>query len=58
MGSLVAGAVYRGDFEARLLDIVDDLKSIKNPTERARMSAQGLETVLLEIMDRARKGDF
>lgn len=35
-----------------------DLKSIKNPTERARMSAQGLETVLLEIMDRARKGDF
>lgn len=30
MGSLVAGAVYRGDFEARLLDIVDDLKSIKN----------------------------
>jgi len=35
-----------------------DLKSIKNPTERARMSAQGLETVLLEIMDKARKGDF
>lgn len=35
-----------------------DLKSIKNPTERARISAQGLETVLLEIMDRARKGDF
>lgn len=30
MGSLVAGAVYRGDFEARLLDIVDDLKSMKN----------------------------
>jgi uncharacterized protein (DUF302 family) len=35
-----------------------DLKSIKNPTERARKSAQELETVLLEIMDRARKGDF
>jgi uncharacterized protein (DUF302 family) len=35
-----------------------DLKSIKNPTERARKSAQQLETVLLEIMDRARKGDF
>lgn len=35
-----------------------DLKSIKNPTERARISAQGLETVMLEIMDRARKGDF
>jgi ATP-dependent Clp protease ATP-binding subunit ClpC len=30
MGSLVAGAVYRGDFEARLLDIIDDLKSMKN----------------------------
>ncbi|MDD2832397.1 MAG: DUF302 domain-containing protein [Methylotenera sp.] len=35
-----------------------DLKSIKNPTERARKSAQQLETQLLEIMDRARKGDF
>lgn len=35
-----------------------DLKSIKNPTERAKKSAQELETVLLEIMDRARKGDF
>lgn len=35
-----------------------DLKSIKNPTERARQSAQQLETVLLEIMDKARKGDF
>jgi len=35
-----------------------DLKSIKNPTARARKSAQELETVLLEIMDRARKGDF
>lgn len=35
-----------------------DLKSIKNPTERAKKSAQQLETTLLEIMDRARKGDF
>ena len=35
-----------------------DLKSIKKPTERAKKSAQELETVLLEIMDRARKGDF
>ncbi len=35
-----------------------DLKSIKNPTERARKSAQELETTLLEIIDRARKGDF
>lgn len=35
-----------------------DLKSIKNPTARAIQSAQQLETTLLEIMDRARKGDF
>jgi uncharacterized protein (DUF302 family) len=35
-----------------------DLKSIKNPTERAKKSAQQLETILLEIIDRARKGDF
>ena len=35
-----------------------DLKSIKNPTERAKKSAQELETILLEIMDKARKGDF
>ena len=35
-----------------------DLKSIKNPTERAKKSAQELETALLEMMDRARKGDF
>lgn len=35
-----------------------DLKSIKNPSERAKNSAQELETVLLEIMDKARKGDF
>ncbi len=35
-----------------------DLKSIKNPTDRAKKSAQELETILLEIMDKARKGDF
>jgi len=35
-----------------------DLKSIKNPTERAKKSAQELETTLLEIMDKARRGDF
>ena len=35
-----------------------DLKSIKNPTERAKKSAQELETILLEIIDKARKGDF
>lgn len=35
-----------------------DLRSIKNPTERAKKSAQELETILLEIMDKARRGDF
>lgn len=35
-----------------------DLKSIKNPSERAKKSAQELETSLLELMDKARKGDF
>lgn len=35
-----------------------DLKSIKNPTERAQKSAQELETSLLEIIYRASKGDF
>ncbi len=35
-----------------------DLKSIKNPTLRAQKSAQELETTLLEIMDKASKGDF
>lgn len=35
-----------------------DLKSIKNPTPRAQKAAQELETTLLEIMDKARKGDL
>ncbi|CAG0990575.1 hypothetical protein MTYP_02261 [Methylophilaceae bacterium] len=35
-----------------------DLKSIRNPTERARKSAQELEDVLIGMMDKARKGDF
>lgn len=35
-----------------------DLKSIKNPTARAQKAAQDLETDLLEIMDKASKGDF
>lgn len=35
-----------------------DLQSIKNPTKRAQKSAQDLETSLLQIIDRARKGDF
>lgn len=35
-----------------------DLQSIKNPTKRAQKSAQDLETSLLEIINRARKGDF
>ncbi len=35
-----------------------DLKSIKNPTLRAQKAAQELETTLLEIMDKASKGDL
>jgi uncharacterized protein (DUF302 family) len=35
-----------------------DLKSIKNPTERAKKSAQELEDVLISMMDKARRGDF
>lgn len=35
-----------------------DLKSIKNPTERAKKSAQELENKLVELMSRASKGDF
>ena len=35
-----------------------DLKSIKNPTLRAQKSAQELETTLLEIMDKASRGDI
>lgn len=35
-----------------------DLKSIKNPTPRAQKAAQELETILLEIMDKASKGDL
>jgi uncharacterized protein (DUF302 family) len=35
-----------------------DLKSIKNPTQRAQKAAQELENTLLEIMDKASKGDL
>jgi len=35
-----------------------DLKSIRNPTPRAQKAAQELETSLLEIMDKASKGDL
>lgn len=35
-----------------------DLKSIRNPTQRAQKAAQELETSLLEIMDKASKGDL
>lgn len=35
-----------------------DLKSIKNPTERAKKSAQELEDVLIEMMEKARRGEF
>lgn len=35
-----------------------DLKSIKNPTERAKKSAQELEDALILLMSKARKGDL
>jgi uncharacterized protein (DUF302 family) len=35
-----------------------DLKNIKNPTERAKKSAQQLEDALIQLMDKARKGDI
>lgn len=35
-----------------------DLKSIKNPTLRAQKAAQELENTLLEMMDKASKGDW
>lgn len=35
-----------------------DLKSIKNPTPRAQKAAQELENTLLEIIDKASKGDI
>lgn len=35
-----------------------DLKSIKNPTERAKKSAQELEDALIKLMDKARKGEI
>jgi uncharacterized protein (DUF302 family) len=35
-----------------------DLKSIKNPSERAKKSAQELEDALIHLMDKARKGDI
>lgn len=35
-----------------------DLKSIKNPTARAKKSAQELEDALITLMDKARRGDI
>lgn len=35
-----------------------DLKSIKNPTQRAQAAAQQLEHELIDLMDKARKGDI
>ena len=35
-----------------------DLKSIKNPTPRAVKAAQELEDTLIDIIDKARKGDI
>jgi len=35
-----------------------DLNSIKNPSERAKKSAQELEDALINLIDKARKGDI
>lgn len=35
-----------------------DLKNIKNPTPRAKASAQQLEDALISLMEKARRGDF
>ncbi len=35
-----------------------DLKSIKNPTERAKKAAQELEDALIDLMQKASEGDF
>lgn len=35
-----------------------DLKSIKNPTARAQKAAQELEDALIEIIEKARRGDI
>lgn len=35
-----------------------DLKNIRNPTERAKKSAQELESKLIELMGKASKGDI
>ena len=35
-----------------------DLKSIHNPTERAKKAAQALEDALIELIHRASEGDF
>jgi uncharacterized protein (DUF302 family) len=35
-----------------------DLKSIKNPTDRARRAAQALEDTLIDIMQKASRGDI
>jgi uncharacterized protein (DUF302 family) len=35
-----------------------DLKNIKNPTERAKKSAQQLEDALIQLIDKARKGEI
>ncbi|MCX7186388.1 MAG: DUF302 domain-containing protein, partial [Methylophilales bacterium] len=35
-----------------------DLKSIKNPTLRAQKAAQALESALLEMIDKASRGDL
>lgn len=48
-----AGKLYLG-----LARPTFDLNSIKNPTPRARKAAQQLETELIDIMEKARRGDI
>ena len=51
-----------GDKKLQLFLALDrptfDLRSIKNPTVRAQKAAVELESSLLDLMDKARKGDF
>lgn len=51
-----------GDQKLQLFLALDrptfDLQSIKNPTVRAQKAAVELESSLLDLMDKARKGDF
>jgi uncharacterized protein (DUF302 family) len=53
-------AIYQrnGQLYLGLARPTHDLKSIRNPTERAKKAAQELEDVLIRIIEKSRKGDF